>query len=121
MRTSWRQVRGEDYDWVKPHSFRKTVGTLVERELGLSAASAQLGHSGSAVTEKHYIERAAMASNVSGGLDKLAPCRTRSIRVDDLTLKPSRKRALGTKKGRTEAVETAPDLPYASRLRESNS
>ncbi|WP_037164294.1 site-specific integrase [Rhodococcoides fascians] len=73
VRTSWRQVRGEDYAWVKPHSFRKTVGTLVEREMGLSAASAQLGHSGSAVTEKHYIERAAMAPDVSSVLDKLAP------------------------------------------------
>lgn len=73
VRTSWRQVRGDDYAWVKPHSFRKTVGTMIERELGLSAASAQLGHSGSAVTEKHYIERAAMAPDASGVLDKLAP------------------------------------------------
>lgn len=73
VRTSWRKVRGDDYAWVKPHSFRKTVGTMVERELGLSAASAQLGHSGSAVTEKHYIERAAMAPDVSSVLDKLAP------------------------------------------------
>ncbi|MCC8929743.1 tyrosine-type recombinase/integrase [Rhodococcus sp. I2R] len=73
VRTSWRQVRGEDYSWVKPHSFRKTVGTMVERELGLSAASAQLGHSGSAVTEKHYIQRANMAPDVSSVLDKLAP------------------------------------------------
>ncbi|MBY4058962.1 site-specific integrase [Rhodococcus fascians] len=73
VRTSWRQVRGDDYAWVKPHSFRKTVGTMIERELGLSAASAQLGHSGSAVTEKHYVERAAMAPDVSGVLDKLAP------------------------------------------------
>ncbi len=47
VRTSWRQVRGDDYAWVKPHSFRKTVGTMIERELGLSAASAQLGHSNS--------------------------------------------------------------------------
>lgn len=73
VRTSWRKVRGDDYAWVKPHSFRKTVGTMVEREMGLSAASAQLGHSGSVVTEKHYIERAAMAPDVSSVLDKLGP------------------------------------------------
>lgn len=73
VRTSWRQVRGEDYAWVKPHSFRKTVGTMVEGELGLSAASAQLGHSGTAVTEKHYIQRAIKAPDVSSVLDKLAP------------------------------------------------
>ncbi|MCZ4077851.1 tyrosine-type recombinase/integrase [Rhodococcus sp. H36-A4] len=73
VRTSWRQVRGDDYTWVKPHSFRKTVGAMVERELGLSAPSAQLGHSGSAVTEKHYIQRASMAPDVSSVLEKLAP------------------------------------------------
>ena len=29
VRTAWRQVRGDDYAWVRPHSFRKTVGTMV--------------------------------------------------------------------------------------------
>lgn len=73
VRTAWRKVRGDDFAWVKPHDFRKTVGTMVERELGLSAASAQLGHSGTAVTERHYIERAILGPDVRATLDKLAP------------------------------------------------
>ena len=71
VRTAWRHVRGDDYAWVRPHSFRKTVGTMVERELGVGAASAQLGHSGIAVTERHYIERAAMAPDTSLILQRL--------------------------------------------------
>ncbi|MDN4521422.1 site-specific integrase [Mycolicibacterium austroafricanum] len=71
VRTAWRQVRGDDYAWVRPHSFRKTVGTMVERELGVGAASAQLGHSGTAVTERHYIERALEAPDTSSILEKL--------------------------------------------------
>lgn len=70
VRTWWRKVRGEEFGWVRPHDFRKTVGTMVEREMGLSAASAQLGHSGTAVTERHYIERAAVAPDVRRVLDR---------------------------------------------------
>lgn len=71
VRTAWRKVRGDDLAWVKPHDLRKTVGTMVEREVGLSAASAQLGHSGTAVTERHYVERASTAPDLRGTLDKL--------------------------------------------------
>lgn len=70
VRTQWRQVRGDDYAWVKPHTFRKTVATIVEREIGLDAASKVLGHSGTAVTSKHYIERAALAPDASKVLDR---------------------------------------------------
>jgi integrase len=62
----------DDYGWVKPHSFRKTVGTMVERELGVGAASIQLGHSGTAVTERHYVERAVDAPDTRHILDRLA-------------------------------------------------
>lgn len=72
VRTAWRSVRGEEYAWVKPHSFRKTVGTLVARELGVEAASVQLGHSATAVTERHYIERAVEAPDTRSVLDRLA-------------------------------------------------
>ena len=73
VRTAWRQIRGEQYAWVRPHTFRRTVATLVEREVGLSAATAQLGHSGTAVTERHYVERAALAPDLSAVLDRLSP------------------------------------------------
>lgn len=72
VRTAWRAVRGEDYAWVTPHNFRKTVATVVEREFGARAAALQLGHSGTAVTERHYIERAKEAPDSRAALDKLA-------------------------------------------------
>lgn len=72
VRTAWRKVRGDDYAWVKPHTFRKTVATLVERELGVGAASIQLGHSGTGVTERHYVVRAVEAPDTRTALDKLA-------------------------------------------------
>ena len=72
FRTAWRKVRGDDYAWVKPHTFRKTVATLVERELGIGAASVQLGHSATAVTERHYVVRAVDAPDARTALDKLA-------------------------------------------------
>lgn len=71
VRTAWRKVRGDDYTWVKPHTFRKTVATLVERELGMGAASIQLGHSGIGVTERHYVMRAVEAPDTRTALDKL--------------------------------------------------
>ncbi|MBB0990928.1 site-specific integrase [Dietzia sp. SLG510A3-30A2] len=73
VRTAWRAIRGDEYAWVKPHTFRRTVATLVEREAGLSAATAQLGHSGTAVTERHYVERAAAAPDLTRVLGTLSP------------------------------------------------
>ncbi|WP_159067406.1 tyrosine-type recombinase/integrase [Gordonia iterans] len=73
LRTQLRAARGDEWKWVKPHTFRKTVATLVERESSLEAASKQLGHAGSAVTAKHYVERSVVAPDVSDVLDLLAP------------------------------------------------
>lgn len=72
VRTAWRKVRGEDYKWVTPHSFRKTVATMIERDFGPEAAAAQLGHTGTAITARHYIERASEAPDTRSALDKLA-------------------------------------------------
>ncbi|MEV8223110.1 tyrosine-type recombinase/integrase [Dietzia maris] len=73
VRTAWRAIRGDEYAWVKPHTFRRTVATLVEREVCLTAATAQLGHSGTAVTERHYVERAAGAPDLTRVLGTLSP------------------------------------------------
>lgn len=73
----WRDARqSAGFEWVTPHHFRKTVATIVERELGLKDASVQLGHSGTAVTQAHYVERAHRAPDVSTVLDVL---RDRSV------------------------------------------
>ena len=45
---------------LTPHVFRKSVATVIGRD-NLGAASAQLGHSGTAITAKHYVARAAVA------------------------------------------------------------
>lgn len=57
LRRQWVAARGEEYGWVKPSSFRKTVATLIEREVDSLVASKQLGHTSDRVTLAHYIER----------------------------------------------------------------
>jgi integrase len=57
FRRQWTAARGEEFGWVTPSSFRKTVATLIERETDSVRASRQLGHSSDTVTRKHYIER----------------------------------------------------------------
>lgn len=53
-RVAFREVRKiAGLEWVTPKSLRKTVATA----LGLDLGSAQLGHSGTAVTAKHYVEQ----------------------------------------------------------------
>ncbi|KXP06718.1 hypothetical protein AXK60_11685 [Tsukamurella pseudospumae] len=54
---NWRAARGDDLEWVVPHTVRKTVVTAVERHLGLEAAARQAGHAGTEVTRRHYVER----------------------------------------------------------------
>ena len=65
VRRQWRDARGEQFAWVTPHSFRKTVATLIDREATTEDAASQLGHSGTAVTRKHYIEKAASAPDLT--------------------------------------------------------
>lgn len=72
-RRRWREIRGEQYAWITPHTFRRTVATLVDREVDTESASAVLGHSGTAVTKKYYVERATVAPDMSLVLDQLGP------------------------------------------------
>ncbi|GIM63364.1 phage integrase [Planomonospora venezuelensis] len=55
----WRAFQRRNPAWaaVTTHTFRKTVATVITRQFDALTASAQLGHSSSAVTEKHYIQR----------------------------------------------------------------
>ncbi|MFH5230779.1 hypothetical protein [Antrihabitans spumae] len=68
----WRDARGVEWAWVTPHSFRKTVATLVERERGMAAASSQMGHAGEAVTAKHYVQKRDRAADVTDVLERLS-------------------------------------------------
>lgn len=72
-RRTWREIRGDDYAWVVPKTFRKTAATAIEREFGAEAAAAQLGHSSPDITRKHYIDRAHEAPDNTAALDAFNP------------------------------------------------
>lgn len=70
LRRQWRDARAAaGFDWVVPHSFRKAVATAIDREADTKNAAAVLGHSGVGVTERHYIERLAIAPDMSAHLE----------------------------------------------------
>ncbi|MBN7314774.1 tyrosine-type recombinase/integrase [Mycobacteroides abscessus] len=69
----WRQIRGEDYEWVISRTFRKTGGTAVERKHGAEAAARHLGHSSPDITRRHYIDRAIEAGDFTDALDEFDP------------------------------------------------
>ncbi|ALV44695.1 hypothetical protein MB46_03390 [Arthrobacter alpinus] len=60
------------FDWVTPHTFRKTVGTLLAGSEGMAVASAQLGHSSEAVTSKHYVQKTHQAPDMTSTLQAFA-------------------------------------------------
>jgi integrase len=72
VRRQWRQARTDTgLEWVTPHTFRKTVATLIDRQTDTKTASAQLGHANEQVTTTHYIEKANIAPDVSHLLQQL--------------------------------------------------
>ena len=67
FRKQWRQLREEiDYEWVVPHTFRKTVATLTDDP---HLASQQLGHSDLEVTNRHYIVKSVEGPDLRPVLD----------------------------------------------------
>ena len=69
----WRQIRKDTgYEWVTPHTFRKTVATLISEATTSELASRQLGHSSSQVTRDHYIAKPAVSADLSLLLETLA-------------------------------------------------
>ncbi|WP_159620316.1 tyrosine-type recombinase/integrase [Arthrobacter zhaoguopingii] len=71
FRRQWRDARaGSPYEWVTPHVFRKSVATLINQEYSSRQAAAQLGHSGTAITEKHYIAKATESPDLTATLQQ---------------------------------------------------
>ncbi|MGI9823948.1 tyrosine-type recombinase/integrase [Agromyces sp. Marseille-Q5079] len=71
VRRAWRDARdAAGFDWVVPHTFRKTVATLIDQEASTASAASQLGHAREGVTVKHYVQRAAIAPDVSEVLQR---------------------------------------------------
>lgn len=62
----------EDLRWVTPHSFRRSVGTVVAEGLGIDAAKQSLGHAQRETTERHYVQRSTSGPDTRAVLDKWA-------------------------------------------------
>lgn len=61
-----------DLRWVTPHSFRRSVGTVVAKKMGIDAAQQSLGHVQRETTEKHYVERSTAGPDTRAALDEWA-------------------------------------------------
>ena len=72
MRRALRTALPEDLRWVTPHSFRRTVATLVRDDHGPALAQQQLSHAKLATTEAHYLQRQTHGPDVRVTLDKFA-------------------------------------------------
>ncbi len=58
FRDQWRQARDRlRMTWVVPHTFRKSVATVLGVAESSRTAAGQLGHAGTSVTERHYVQR----------------------------------------------------------------
>lgn len=69
----WRQIRKDTgLDWVTPHTFRKTVATLIAERVDAETAAKQLGHSSPVITRQFYISKPTIAADVADVLDELA-------------------------------------------------
>ena len=67
----WRRVRRAlGIDWVSPHTFRKTVATLID-DAGLSArvAADQLGHARASTTQDWYMARGRVHPEVAAVIE----------------------------------------------------
>lgn len=74
VRKQWNKIREEaGFAWVTPHTFRKTVATLLDSEADLRTAAAQLGHAGTDVTARHYVQRTHEGPDSRDLLDTLVP------------------------------------------------
>jgi len=70
LRRQWRDLRVEiGYEWVVPHTFRKSVATLAEDP---ELAAAQLGHSSTATTKRNYIPKTHLGPDLRSKLDPIA-------------------------------------------------
>src|SRR5881394_2980577 len=72
VRRQWRQARADaGLEWVTPHTFRKTVATLIDKEADTKTAAAQLGHASEQITDTYYIAKPILAPDVSEILEQL--------------------------------------------------
>ncbi|GAB5904583.1 tyrosine-type recombinase/integrase [Mycobacteroides chelonae] len=61
-----------DLRWVTPHSFRRSVGTVVTEGMGIDAAQQSLGHAQRETTERHYVQRSTSGPDTRAVLEQWA-------------------------------------------------
>jgi integrase len=62
----------DELRWVTPHSFRRTVATVVRDDLGPALAQQQLSHSKLSTADAHYLQRHTHGPDVRSTLDRFA-------------------------------------------------
>jgi integrase len=72
VRRALRAALPDSLEWVTPHSFRRTVATVVRDDLGPELAQQQLSHSKLSTTEAHYLQRQTHGPDVRDTLDRFA-------------------------------------------------
>jgi integrase len=72
LRRQLRDALPEHLAWATPHSFRRTVATVVRDALGAELAQRQLSHAKLATTESHYLQRRTRGPDVRAVLDQYA-------------------------------------------------
>lgn len=72
LRRALRAALPNDLRWVTPHSFRRTVATVVRDDHGPALAQQQLSHSKLSTTEAHYLQRHTHGPDVRKTLDRFA-------------------------------------------------
>jgi integrase len=72
LRRALRAALPDELRWVTPHSFRRTVATVVRDDLGPALAQQQLSHSKLSTTEAHYLQRHTHGPDVRNTLDRFA-------------------------------------------------
>lgn len=72
LRRALRAALPEHLAWVTPHSFRRTVATVVRDSHGPALAQQQLSHAKLATTEAHYLQRQTQGPDVRATLERFA-------------------------------------------------
>lgn len=79
LRRQLREAReAAGFAWVTPHTFRRTVATLLDAERTTRAAASQLGHVDERITRTHYIQRSHEGPDVADVLERFADPDSRS-------------------------------------------
>ena len=86
---AFRRVRSDtEFEWVVPHTYRKTVATMLD-QTGLSARTIadQLGHSRISMTQDVYMGRRAVDESAAAALEGyFAPVRPCDVAIPQLPL-----------------------------------